>query len=333
MKILKTIKKVPGGLMVVPLLLGSIINTFFPSIMEWGGLHSAVFSSKATAPAIAFFLVCVGAQIDFKRAPEAIKRGGVLLLTKFIAGALFGFIIGKVCGPAGFLGISSLAIISSVTNSNGGLFMALAGEFGDSTDVASQAIMNINDGPFLTMIALGATGMANIPFMSLLTAVSPILFGCILGNLDNDIREYLSPGLAVLIPFFAFGLGSGIKLTNVASAGISGILLGLVVMVVSGVPMFLADRYINRRPGYAAAAASSAAGNSVATPAAVALVATEFEPMVATATAQIAAAVIVTTILVPIVTSYVAKKYGSPKTGMNSFQKKFNKKYSPSAEN
>ena len=129
MKILDSVKKVPGGLMVVPLLLGAVINTFFPEIMALGGLHSAFFSKAAATPAIAFFLVCVGAQIDFRNAPEAIKRGGVLLLTKFLAGALFGYAVAKLCGPAGFLGISSLAIISSVTNSNGGLFMALAGEF------------------------------------------------------------------------------------------------------------------------------------------------------------------------------------------------------------
>lgn len=323
MKILDSVKKIPGGLMVVPLLTGSIINTFFPKVMELGGLHSAVFSKAAATPAIAFFLVCVGAQIDFKNAPQAIKRGGVLLLVKFLAGAIFGYIIGKVCGPAGFLGISSLAIISSVTNSNGGLFMALAGEFGDSTDIASQAVLNINDGPFLTLVALGATGMANIPFMSLLVAISPILFGCILGNLDRKIKEFLAPGLAILIPFFAFGLGAGIKLTNVVSAGFSGILLGVLVVVVSGIPLFFADRYINHRPGYAAAAASSAAGNSVATPAAVALAVPAFAPLVETATAQIAAAVIVTTILTPILTSYVAKKYGCPKMGMEAFEAKF----------
>lgn len=325
MKILDTVKKIPGGLMVVPLLVGSIINTFFPSVMGLGGLHSAFFSKAAATPAIAFFLVCVGAQIDFKNAPQAIKRGGVLLLVKFLAGGIFGFIVGKVFGPAGFFGLSSLAIISSVTNSNGGLFMALAGEFGDSTDIASQAVMNINDGPFLTLVALGATGMADIPLLGLLAAISPILFGCILGNLDPKIKEFLAPGLTILIPFFAFGLGAGIKLTNVVSAGFSGILLGVLVVVVSGVPMFFADRYINRRPGYAAAAASSAAGNSVATPAAVALAVPTFAPMVEMATTQIAAAVIVTTILTPIITTYVAKKYGSPRTGMEAFKAKFMK--------
>ncbi|MDK2865742.1 MAG: 2-keto-3-deoxygluconate permease [Clostridiales bacterium] len=326
MNILDNVKRVPGGLMVIPLLIGSLLNTFLPQVLELGGLHSAFFSKAAATPAIAFFLVCVGAQIDFKNAPEAIKRGGVLLITKFLAGALFGYFVGRIAGPAGFMGISTLAIISSVTNSNGGLFMALASEYGDSTDIASQAVMNINDGPFLTLVALGATGMASIPFMSLFAAISPILFGCLLGNLDPKIKAFLTPGVSLLIPFFAFGLGAGIKLTNVVSAGASGVLLGLMVVFVSGIPMFFADRYINRRPGYAAAAASSAAGNSVATPAAVALAVPAMAPLVEVATTQIAAAVIVTTLLTPAITTFVAKRFGSVKTGMSDFEKRFMKK-------
>ncbi|MFA9422210.1 MAG: 2-keto-3-deoxygluconate permease [Sedimentibacter sp.] len=314
--ILKFVKKVPGGMMVIPLLIGSFLYTFLPSILEIGGLSSAIFSKAGTATTIGFALVCIGSQLSFKQAPTALKRGGVLLLTKFLAGALFGIVVGKLFGNAGILGISSLAIISSVTNSNGGLFMALAGQFGDSEDVASQAVMNINDGPFLTLVALGASGLAEIPLLGLLAAIGPILIGCILGNLDSEIRDFLKPGVAISIPFFAFCLGAGINLTSVVTAGPSGIILGLLCIVVSGVPMFFADRYINKRPGYAAAAASSAAGNSVATPAAVALIVAEYVPFVEAATAQIAAAVVVTAILTPLLTAWVAKKFGSPETGM-----------------
>ena len=316
--ILKTIKKVPGGMMVVPLLLGSILYTFFPSSLNIGGLTSAIFSKNGTSTAIALTLVCIGSQLSFKEAPEAIKRGSVLLIVKFLAGALFGIFVEKLFGTSGILGISSLAIISSITNSNGGLFMALTGEFGDSIDVSSQAIMNINDGPFLTLVALGASGLAEIPLMTLLAAIGPILIGCILGNLDSELRNFLKPGVAIGIPFFAFCLGAGINLNSVIYAGPSGILLGILCVIVSGIPMFFADRYINKRPGYAAAAASSAAGNSVATPAAVALIVPQYIPYVEVATAQIAAAVVVTSILTPIVTAWTAKKFGSPFTGMKN---------------
>lgn len=313
MKIMKTVQKVPGGLMVVPLLLGTLLNTFLPQLLEIGGLSSAIFSSKGTSTAIALALVCIGSQLNLKQAPEALKRGGVLLITKFIAGAIFGYVIGRIFGLGGFLGISSLAIISSVTNGNGGLFIALMGEYGEPTDIASQSVLNINDGPFLTLVALGASGMADVPIMSLIAAIGPIVVGCILGNLDEDIRTFLKPGVMLCIPFFAFCLGAGMNLFNIASAGISGVLLGIIVIIVSGVPMFFADRWINKRPGYAAAAAATAAGNAVATPAAVALIDPSYAPYVEVATAQVAAAVVVTSILVPLVTAWVAKKYGSPK--------------------
>ena len=34
MKILKTVQKVPGGMMVIPLLLGVILNTVCPSLLQ-----------------------------------------------------------------------------------------------------------------------------------------------------------------------------------------------------------------------------------------------------------------------------------------------------------
>jgi 2-keto-3-deoxygluconate permease len=310
MKILSKVKKIPGGIMVVPLLLGAIMNTLVPGLLNIGSLSTAIFSSKGIATTIALALVCIGGQLNLKKAPEAIKRGGVLLLAKFAAGALLGIVVERFFGMTGFLGISSLAIISSVTNGNGGLYIALMGEYGEPTDIAAQSVLNINAGPFLTLVALGTSGLAAIPAMSLLAAIGPLIVGVILGNIDSDIRDFLKPGVLMMIPFFAFCLGAGINLMNVATAGASGILLGLIVMVVSGVPLVFADKFINRRPGYAGAAAASAAGNSVATPAAVALIDPSYAPFVETATAQIAAAVVVTAICVPMFTAWMAKKYG-----------------------
>ena len=56
--------------------------------------------------------------------------------------------------------------------------MSLASQFGDDIDIGAQAILNINDGPFLTLVALGASGMADIPFTNLIAAIAPILIGC-----------------------------------------------------------------------------------------------------------------------------------------------------------
>lgn len=313
MKILKSIQKVPGGLMVVPLLLAAFVNTFFPEILSIGSFTTAVFSNAGAATIVGIQLFFIGTQLRLKEAPEALKRGGVLLIAKFLGGAVIGVATAKFFGPVGFLGISGLAIISSVSNSNGSLYLALMGEYGDSSDQAAQSVLNINDGPFLTLVALGASGLADIPFVSLIAALGPLLIGVVLGNLDADIRTMMKPGVVLTIPFIGFALGAGINLTDIVNAGATGIILGLIVMIGGGIPLLLADRFILKRPGYAAAALASAAGNSIATPAAVALVDPSYAPYVASATTQIAGAVVLTAILVPLFTSFIAKRYGSAK--------------------
>ena len=139
MKILKTVQKVPGGMMVIPLLLGVVINTVCPSVLQAGGYVTVLWSSSGANTTIAVFLFCVGAQIQLRQGGEILKRGIVLLLAKFLAGAALGWAVGAIFSMAGVLGLSTLAIISAVTNSNGELFMSLAGSFGDDTDIAAQA--------------------------------------------------------------------------------------------------------------------------------------------------------------------------------------------------
>ncbi|NLN15191.1 MAG: 2-keto-3-deoxygluconate permease, partial [Tissierellia bacterium] len=190
MKILKNVQKVPGGLMVIPLLMGATLNTFAPQALEIGGFTTALFKNGATA-LIALFVLCNGAQINIKEAGAPLYKGIALTAVKFIIGAILGWTVGKVWGNAGILGLTPLALIGAITNSNGGLYAALAGQYGDSTDVGAISILSLNDGPFFTMLAFGVSGLADIPFMAFVAVLVPIVIGFILGNLDEDLREFL----------------------------------------------------------------------------------------------------------------------------------------------
>ena len=56
-----------------------------------------------------------------------------------------------------------------------------------------MALLALNDGPFMTMIAMGVSGLANIPIQALIATVTPILVGMILGNMDKKFAEFVSP--------------------------------------------------------------------------------------------------------------------------------------------
>jgi 2-keto-3-deoxygluconate permease (TC 2.A.10.1.1) len=307
MKILKTVKKLPGGLMIIPLLLGALVNTLFPEALEIGGFTTNLFKTGAM-PILAAFLFCNGAQINARQAGSPLIKGVALTLSKFIIGAVLGVLINYIFGPTGVLGIAPLAIVAAITNSNGGLYAALAGEYGDSTDVGAISILSINDGPFLTMLTFGVTGIAEVPFIALVATIVPILIGFILGNLDEDIREFLSPGAALLIPFFAFPLGAALNFGQIIEAGIPGIILGVACTLLTGFGGYWTMKLLKAEHPQVGAAIGTTAGNAVATPAALAAVDKSLVPVEASSTVQIAAAIIVTAILCPILVSYLDKR-------------------------
>lgn len=115
-----------------------------------------------------------------------------------------------------------------------------------------------------------------------------------------------------MIPFVGISIGSSINLGMMFSAGIGGVLLGVVAFIVGAIVLTGIDKLILHRPGYAGASLASVAGSAVATPTIIAGVVPELTDAAALASVQIAAAVIVTAILCPMWTAWVLKKWGAP---------------------
>ncbi len=302
MQIKRAIEKVPGGMMLVPLLSGATLTTFAPHAAPFFGSFTNALYTGAL-PILAVFYVCMGARITLETLPHMLKKGGTLMATKVALGFIASFVLGHLIGidpirTGWFAGLSTLAVVAAVNDTNGGLYMALMERYGQPSDSAAYAVMALESGPFLTMLSLGVTGLAAFPWQALVGAILPLVVGILLGNLDPEMRQFLSQGVSVLIPFFAFAIGCTLDLHRVASAGLLGLALGVVVVLVSAVCLATADRLIGG-DGTAGVAASTTAGNAAAVPMLVAIANPRYAAAAAPATVLVASCVIVSALLAP----------------------------------
>ncbi|MCL6339717.1 2-keto-3-deoxygluconate transporter [Pectobacterium carotovorum subsp. carotovorum] len=317
MKIKQAIDKIPGGLMLVPLFLGALCNTFTPGAGKFLGSFSNGLIT-GTIPILAVWFFCMGASIEFKATGTMLRKSGVLVVTKIATAWIVALIAGTFLPGDGIqngmlAGISVLALVAAMDMTNGGLYAALMNQYGSKEEAGAFVLMSLESGPLMTMVILGASGIATFEPQLFVGAVLPFLIGFALGNLDSDLRKLFGNSVQTLIPFFAFALGNTINLSVILQTGFAGIFLGLLVIVVTGIPLILADKFIGGGNGTAGVAASSSAGAAVATPLLIANMAPEFAPVAQQATALVATSVIVTSVLVPILTAVWAKRF-SPKT-------------------
>lgn len=303
--------RIPGGIMLIPLILGSIVGTFFPGFLELGNFTSALFRDSAL-PLIGILIFATGMQITLKTSGPVLATTGTILLTKSIIPAGLVVLLGQFVGIEGILGVSILALIVTMDNSNGGLWLAFTGRYGDARDRGAYMASAINDGPFFSMLFLGAAGLADIPYTLLLAAIIPLVIGIIVGNLDEKWTEIMRPIPNMVIPFFAFALGTGIDLGNVVTGGLSGLLVGAIATVITGTLAYFGYRWILRRGNQSGIGIASAttAGNAIATPAIIASADPSFEPYMEVATAQVASAVLVSAVLAPLLAAWVLKRQG-----------------------
>lgn len=305
MKILQTVNKVPGGLMVVPMFIGILVNTFAPDALKIGGFTEAL-TNKGYLTLIAMYLFVVGTKMTLRAAPVMLKRGFGIMFAKVGIAIVLSMAVAYFFN-GDFLGLSTLAILAAMNDTNGGMFMALTSTFGDKEDAGTYVPQSIETGPFLTMLILVGAGLAHIPWLTMVSVIAPIAAGAILANLDEELREFFGSREAIIVPFMAFALGQTINLNAVAKAGLQGIVLGLTVLVATGTACILIDRLLGGS-GVAGAAASSTAGNAAGTPQAVAIADPSYALIAPVATIQVAASVIITALLTPLLTAIVFKR-------------------------
>ena len=296
--------KIPGDTIIVPMFIGCFINTFIPQILQIGGFTTPIV--KGAGPLVGAFLFVIGGTISLKNTPKAVVRGASIIIAKIIVSIILGLLVAKVFND-NFLGLSAVAVIGAISVANNAMYAGIVEVYGDEIDAGAVGITTLSVGPMVTMAVLSTAGLANISIWNLIGTILPLIIGIILGNAFPYMKKVLSNGITAIIIVVGFCLGANMNFGQILEGGLPGILLGVITTLIGGVAAIAADK-LSGGNGVAGAAISSTAASAIATPAALSAVDASFKAIEATATTQITASVIVTAILTPILTAYIAKQ-------------------------
>lgn len=205
MKIKATIERIPGGMMLVPLLLGAILNTLAPDTGAYFGSFTKGMIS-GTVPILAVWFFCMGASIKLSATGTVLRKSGTLVLTKIAVAWVVAAIASRVMPENGvevgmFAGLSTLALVAAMDMTNGGLYASIMQQYGSKEESGAFVLMSLESGPLMTMVILGTAGIASFEPHVFVGAVLPFVVGFALGNLDPELREFFGKAVHTLIPF------------------------------------------------------------------------------------------------------------------------------------
>lgn len=295
----KLMKKIPAGTILLPMLISSILYTFFPSLFYVGGMTQALFSGDIVMPILSLLCFASGLGIDLKDLPAILKKQGSLILVKALISIGVGVCFLNIFGHSGVLGISSVALISIISASNPAFYLSLTEEYGNENDVKAFGLMGILGAPVLPLLVFSLSDIQNMDWTPIVTTLIPLLVGITLGNLDKNLRALISPIIPGLLPMLGWGLGQGIDLSSSLSSGVSGVLLAILYYVIL-CPTVLYERFILKDNGIAATAMLGVPGSSLSFPAIIATSIPAVKEFVPDATAQMTLALIIVTVLTPV---------------------------------
>jgi 2-keto-3-deoxygluconate permease len=315
MKILKAVQAVPGGLIVVPMFVAAAINTVFPQALRIGGPTSGAFATPGIMTVIGIILFVTGCRLELRNIMQTLRRGAVLCAARVLIGFAATWLVLRLFGSDGFLGISAIAVAAVMVSCNPGIYLALVTEYGDAADEAVYGLITVITVPATAIFVIGAAGGGGIDYMSIASTLIPFFLGVALGNLDPAIRKLMAPGIQIIQPFLGMCFGASVNLVAAATAGLSGILLTLLFVVINGSLMIAIDRVLLRRPGYAGMATCTVAGISVVVPSMLGASNPAYARYVPAATAQLALAMVITSFAVPWIVRTIVRWTGSGKAG------------------
>lgn len=305
---LDTIKRIPAGTFLVPMLTSALLYTLWPNLFQIGGLTEHIFGGAGTNGLIGAICFASGTGIDLKKIGYALKRQGVLMLTKFIVGVGLSLLYIQLFGQSGILGVSALAFTIVVCSINPAVYLSLMQQYGNKQDTAVYGITGLFSIAAVPMIVYGIASGGGMDWMPVISTLVPMIAGVVFGNLDPKFADFFMPALPGLTFLMGWNLGYGLNLIEAFQAGAGGIVVTIMFYIIS-IVYVLIDRSLLKNDGTVGATFLTVAGLSVSTAGILGSIYPDvLGPYVTAAASQTLLAVVLTSVITPFIVAKLSER-------------------------
>lgn len=305
---LTKIQKIPGGMLLVPMLISAIFFTFKPDLFLIGGMTEAIFSNRGLQFILAMTCFCSGTTLDLKKLLRVLEKQGILILAKTLICIVLGLFYYRQFGAEGILGISAMTFIIVLCSTNPSLYLVMVQEFGTEDDEGAFGLIGLLCVPAYPMFVYGICKVAPIDWTPIVSSVIPLVVGMVLGNFDKELKKFFAPAIRILVPFMGWSFGYGINLLRLPMSGFGGLIITILFYLTMIPILYVIEKFILKSTGVSALAMSSIAGMSVSVPSLLAEASPNLSPLVEPAIAQITFGVVITSFLTPVLIKKLAQK-------------------------
>ncbi len=306
----KFMKKIPGGLLLIPMLISAVFATFCPNLFYIGGLTEALFTKKGINYIVALITFCSATSLDFKSLAKVLKKQGLMLLLKIILCMAFSLLFFKFFGETGVWGISLLSFVCVLASLNPSLYIALTKDYATKTDESAFGLLGLLCLPVFPIIVYSVAQSQAIDFSPIISTLIPLILGILIANFDKDFASIFKGSTTMLTPFMGWSFGTGINLIESFKSGLQGLVLVVIFYVIIALPIYLFEVKVLKGNGVSALGMSSMAGLTVSVPLILSQNSDYLASIAGTAASQIALGVVLTSVITPMLVKMLAKKKG-----------------------
>lgn len=306
----KFMKKIPGGLLLIPMLISAVFATFWPNLFYIGGLSEALFTKKGINYIVALITFCSATTLDFASLRKVLKKQGLMLVFKIVLCLAFSMIFYKIFGEKGIFGISLLSFVCILSSLNPSLYIALTKDYATKTDESAFGLLGLLCVPAFPIIVYSLAQAQEIDYMPIISTLIPLILGILVANFDKDFAAIFKGSTTMLTPFMGWSFGTGINLIESFRSGVQGLVLVIIFYVLIAAPIFFFEVKILKSSGISALAMSSVAGLTVSVPLILSQNSDYLASIAGQSASQIALAVVITSVITPILVKVLAKKKG-----------------------